>query len=122
MRLTARWLLLVIIAPFFADAFTVARMPNDCCCAGMSKGACPLKQRGRLSCDDHGRAHCSLNRPDAGTAAQYRRSLESRHPSTLTQNPIRVWTPSVALSFEPASDPHPNALDRSPEIPPPRAS
>src|ERR1700682_1929287 len=104
MRVTAGWLLLVSIVLLSADGFTPVTT-NDCCCAGMSKKACPLKQRGRPSCDDHGRTHCSLARSDSGTDTRYRPSRDSRDPSTLTETPFRAWAQPVAVPFAPAREP-----------------
>jgi hypothetical protein len=117
MRLTAGWLLLINFVLLFAGALPSARITNDCCCAGMS-GTCPLKQS-RHSCDDHGRT-CSIERSDPGTAAQYLRSLDARDPSTLTNNSVRVWPPSAALSFASDASLYPAARHPSPETPPPR--
>jgi hypothetical protein len=121
MRLTAGWLLLLNFVLLFAGALPAARMTNDCCCTGMSSNTCPLKQPGRRSCDSSGRT-CSIRQADAGTAAQYLRSLDTRDPSTLTWNPVRVWPPSAALSFASPASPHPEGRHPSPETPPPRTA
>src|ERR1700674_222052 len=108
MRVTAGSLLVATIVLLFADALTAVRMTKDCCCAGMSKMTCPLKQGGRYSCDVHGRAHCSLARPGAGTGAQFGRSHDSRDDSTLTEFRFRLWAPSADRSFSPATNLQPN--------------
>ena len=125
MRITAGWLLLVSIGLLFADTFTAARVASDCCCAGMTglvKGTCPLKQRDRPSCDDHGRRHCSLSNSDASTDAQNRRAPDSRDPSKLTDIASRETAPSAALSFTSENDNEPGSLSPSPETPPPRCA
>jgi hypothetical protein len=74
MLATAAWFLVPSTVLLSADAHTAARMKNNCCCAGKSKNVCPLKHPGRGSCD---RGHvCSIERADAGVAAQHVRSLD----------------------------------------------
>jgi hypothetical protein len=119
MRLTAGWLLLINFVLLFAGSLPTARMTNDCCCTGKSSDTCPLKQPGRRSCDGSGHT-CSIGQADPGTAVQYLRSLDTRDPSTLTRNPVRVWPPSAALSFASPASLYPEARHPSPETPPPR--
>jgi hypothetical protein len=120
-RVTAGSLLLLSIVLLCADAYTAARMTDDCCCAGMSKNACPLKQPGRRVCDPH-RRNCSLEQADAAAGTRYSRWRDTRDPSALTENPFRVWAPPAALSFPSPARSHADARNRAPEMPPPRNS
>jgi hypothetical protein len=120
MRVTAGWLLALSIALLFADAYAAARMTKSCCCAAMSKNACPLRQPSHRTCSQS--TSCSMDRSDAGTSAQFLLSQQNREPSTLTGSPVREWRPSVARLFVPSSDALPNALNTPPDIPPPRSA